>query len=71
MRRIAGRNGGQDINTDIDNIYVSYKLQVCNYILSGDANGDCRINFFDFALLADNWFINCNWTPDDPACVPK
>lgn len=67
----AGRNGGLDINADIDNIHVSYKFQVCNYVLPGDVNGDCRVNLLDFAVLARNWLINCDSTPDDPACVPK
>lgn len=46
-------------------------LQTCQYTLAGDLNDDCRVNFLDFALLADNWLTDCYMDPDDPACVPK
>jgi len=46
-------------------------LQTCQYTLAGDLNDDCRVNFFDFALMADNWLTDCYQTPDDPGCVPK
>ena len=43
----------------------------CDYIIAGDINGDCKVNFSDFAVIAMNWLLNCNQTPGDPACVPK
>lgn len=69
---LAGRNGGKDINADVDNIYVSYKFQVCNYDLPGDVNGDCKVTLLDFALLANNWLVNCHSSmPPDPACAAR
>jgi glucan 1,3-beta-glucosidase len=69
----AGRNGGPDTNDnlDIDNIYVSYRSVFCDYSLEGDVNGDCRINLYDLAILANHWLINCNTTPVNEACLPK
>ena len=27
----------------------------CQIIMAGDINGDCRVNFVDFAILAGHW----------------
>jgi hypothetical protein len=43
----------------------------CLYKLDGDMNGDCRVDFIDFALLARNWLIDCGTEPNNPACTPK
>ena len=57
----------------IDNIYTSRfavdDLKIisapepndpnCHDTLIGDINGDCRVDFFDFALLANEWFNIC------------
>jgi len=43
-------------------------VAACRYELPGDANGDCKFDFVDVALTADNWLVNCNLTPDHPAC---
>ena len=43
----------------------------CEYNLAGDLNDDCRVDFLDFALMADNWLTDCYQDPDDPACTPK
>lgn len=51
----------------IDNIYTS-RLAVdglkieCNYVLAGDINSDCVVNFYDFALLANQWLNTCDST---------
>jgi hypothetical protein len=45
--------------------------QPCLYLLAGDLNDDCKVDFYDFALMAANWLIDCDITPDNPACVPK
>ncbi|MHC4105054.1 MAG: PEP-CTERM sorting domain-containing protein [Planctomycetota bacterium] len=45
--------------------------RLCVYALGGDLNGDCRANFLDFGLLAENWLADCYLNPDDPACIPK
>ena len=45
--------------------------QVCQYTLVGDINDDCKVDFYDFALMAANWLIDCNINPSDPACTTK
>ncbi|MBE0535741.1 MAG: LamG domain-containing protein [Phycisphaerae bacterium] len=37
---------------------------VCEYVLPGDLNGDCAIDFQDVALMAANWMV-CNLTNGD------
>ncbi|MFC1738701.1 hypothetical protein ACFL1G_06600 [Planctomycetota bacterium] len=32
---------------------------------------DGWVDFNDFAVLANNWLIDCDQTPENPACVPK
>ena len=39
--------------------------------LSGDINNDCKVDFYDFAIMAENWLIDCQANPSNPACVPK
>jgi hypothetical protein len=59
-----GRNGGLDINVDIDNICVRYKPEICESLV-GDINADCKVDFYDLAILASNWledsFEPPNW----------
>jgi N-acetylneuraminic acid mutarotase len=43
----------------------------CRYDLVGDINGDCRVDWLDIVLVAQNWLVDCSHTPQDPACVPK
>ncbi len=59
----------------------------CMYLLAGDLNDDCKVDFadcavisadwlidadlLDFAIMAENWLIDCDLTPADPACIPK
>jgi len=43
----------------------------CNYILAGDINNDCKVDFFDYAIMLENWLIDCSITPENPACVPR
>ena len=40
----------------------------CNYVLSGDINKDCRVDFNDFVALAQNWLIDCGSDFQNPAC---
>ena len=49
----------------------SLGLKVCQYKLIGDINNDCKVDLLDFAVMANNWLIDCNVNPGDPACVPK
>ena len=67
---IAGRTysfgaGGCDV------YLIKLSAEVCQYALLGDVNNDCEVDFYDFALMAANWLIDCNIEPNDPACKPK
>ncbi|MHC4743165.1 MAG: hypothetical protein ACYS8Z_14720 [Planctomycetota bacterium] len=44
---------------------------LCPFILEGDLNSDCEVDFRDFARMAQSWLKNCKAAPDDPACVPR
>jgi len=59
-------------DTDLDGIadYLD-ALPVCPYVIMGDLNNDCRVNFTDFALMAVNWLVDCWLEPSNPACVAK
>jgi alpha-tubulin suppressor-like RCC1 family protein len=53
---------------------MSHSLAIrrnCEYMLSGDLNDDCKVDFSDLALMAAHWLIDCDLNPTDPACVPK
>lgn len=56
---------------DADVYLIKLSSEVCQYVLSGDMNDDCKVSFYDFALMAANWLIDCNIDPTNPACVPK
>jgi N-acetylneuraminic acid mutarotase len=43
----------------------------CQYDLVGDVNGDCRVDWQDLTLIARSWLVDCNETPQDPACAPR
>jgi len=45
--------------------------RVCQYVLAGNLNDDCAVDFNDFAQMAANWLIDCYIETPDPACVPK
>jgi hypothetical protein len=40
-------------------------------VLAGDLNDDCGVDFRDFAMMAENWLINCRLTQENPACIPE
>ena len=40
----------------------------CSAVLTGDLNGDCRVDFKDFAIFASQW-LQCG-DPFDQNCVP-
>ena len=44
---------------------------VCPYMLLGDVNHDCKVNWLDIAIAAMNWLTDCTMNPGDPACIPK
>jgi hypothetical protein len=43
--------------------------EVCDYTLLGDLDNNCRVDFYDIALISGNWLIDCMLSPEDPACV--
>jgi hypothetical protein len=44
---------------------------LCPFDLAGDLNDDCRVDFADFALMVENWLIDCLVDDTDPACVRR
>ena len=67
--------------------YHSIGLKGCLYNLDGDLYEDCRVNFYDLAIMGDrwladydmydletlasDWLIDCFEDPSNPACVYK
>jgi hypothetical protein len=41
----------------------------CDFKPVGDINRDCKVDIVDFAMMAENWLINCNITPENQACI--
>lgn len=66
---VAGAIWDDDGSTNTGAVWVLF-LDACNYNLAGDANFDCRLDFDDFALMANDWLIDCKQTPADPNCIP-
>ena len=42
----------------------------CHYVVAGDWNLDCKVDYVDFALMAASWLVDCDAEPNNPACVP-
>jgi formylglycine-generating enzyme required for sulfatase activity len=49
---------------------VFSNAEVCHFQLATDINGDCKADLGDFAVLAQDWLLDCDNTPEDPRCVP-
>jgi hypothetical protein len=45
--------------------------EVCPFTIVGDLDGNCRVDFFDVALMAGNWLVDCMENPQNPGCVPE
>jgi len=43
----------------------------CPFDLAGDLNGDCRVDWLDIAVIAENWLVDCSKTPGHPVCRPR
>lgn len=54
----------------VDDIVVETVDIPCLYDIAGDFNSDCKVNIDDLSLMATNWLIDCDETPEDPACDP-
>jgi hypothetical protein len=60
--------GGYSIVIRVDDyedfVYPSYLavdgMSLCDYKPVGDLNGNCRVDFSDFSLLANDWLQDCN-----------
>jgi alpha-tubulin suppressor-like RCC1 family protein len=50
---------------------LAIRKEPCLYRLPGDLNDDCRVDYLDYAIMAENWLIDCNLNPENPACIPK
>jgi hypothetical protein len=44
--------------------------QTCKYRLLGDMDGNCKIDFRDFGVMASSWLMNCQENPSDHRCIP-
>ena len=66
----VGADGDDDGGSGRGAVWVLF-LYDCLYELEGDVNNDCKVDFFDFAVTAANWLIDCDLIPDDPACIPR
>jgi len=80
-------DGGGSSYSDRGAVWVLFLAYDCPYTLEGDINVDCKVDYFDikeiadqwlspydfidFALMAKNWLIDCDMTPNDPACIPE
>ena len=51
------------LNDTSDKVFTIFQ---CQRQLVGDLNGDCYVDFLDFAILAENW-LKCG-NPFDPSC---
>jgi len=57
--------GRPSVNDTSDDVFTIFQ---CSGIIPGDSNGDCYVNFLDFAATAECW-LNCG-NPFDPDCQP-
>ncbi|MCK4885897.1 MAG: hypothetical protein KAS96_00850, partial [Planctomycetes bacterium] len=51
-------------------IFIAEK---CEHTLTGDLNGDCKVDFLDFAIFASAWLTedgDPGWNPDCDISVP-
>lgn len=40
---------------DLKQFTEYWLLTDCNEMADADYNGDCKVNFYEFSLLAENW----------------
>ncbi len=66
---VVGTMGDDDGGTNTGAVWTLF-LYACTYNIQGDINYDCNVNFLDFAIMSENWLLDCEQTPDDPACIP-
>ena len=55
---------GSSYNAGTSNDYMTIKYTQHNYcteIITGDLNGNCKVDFTDYAILAGDWLVTNNW----------
>ncbi len=50
---------GYGYNPDGDDVGWIAVINPCLHQLAGDINGDCKVDFIDFSIMASNW-LKCN-----------
>ncbi len=70
-QRTSKRFNSRHNDNDPPFLMIRYTSEAlgCPYKILGDLNDDCKVDFLDFALMAQNWLVDCLVNPDDPACV--
>lgn len=63
---LGGPNAGSN---SLDAFLI--KFAPCDYVVIGDVDGNCKVDFRDVAEMAGNWLIDCFANSADPACVAK
>ena len=64
-----GGSTGSTVGADIDAVGAIGTVNLCDYYLVGDLNFDCVVDLLDFSLMAANWLVDCNTSPNNAACI--
>lgn len=64
-------DGASSARAIVDDIKVETTAIPCLFEIPGDFTGDCKIDIQDFAMMAENWLLDCDQNPGDPGCVSK
>jgi hypothetical protein len=59
------RSGFVDMN-DFAQFARYWPINDCNQLFDADYNGDCKVNFYEFSLFAENWL----YLPPSPPAAP-
>jgi hypothetical protein len=58
-----GTNGRNIVGSYEDSNFRLHSFFFCSEPIPGDLNGDCKVDFMDFAILASNWLKNSSDVP--------
>lgn len=72
---VAGDVAQKQFTTNFDNLYghpfgegwgnaMADIYPICMFVLAGDLNNDCKVDFYDFALFATEWLAEGCGEPD-------
>ncbi len=57
---VTGMSSGGD--TSLDYVTIKYKQRnYCTAVLDGDLDGNCKVDFLDYAILAEDWLVGKDW----------